>query len=125
MSYITNVLIYGASEKDVEALNEWIKANDQERKQFLGRINMDAAGGTKFFTDDVWAAAFNYAPSGLRGKLRDPSTWGNGLLSVMVFVDGEDDQEVTIFGFAGQAKIGRTLRQVDYDLSGLIDTPAR
>lgn len=62
MSLITDVLIF--SRQEPKALNEWLRENDPEREQQLRQIDMKHAGGTKFFTTDIWAAALNYAPTG-------------------------------------------------------------
>lgn len=62
MSVITEVLVCGMGEPT--ALNEWLLENDPDRRQQLQKIDMDAAGGTKVFVIDVWAAALNYAPVG-------------------------------------------------------------
>jgi hypothetical protein len=44
----------------VEALNKLLYEKDTERHQQFGKVDMDGAGGTKFFTTDVYAAAFNH-----------------------------------------------------------------
>ncbi len=93
MSHITNVLIQGARPSDIDKLNEWLRVNDEREQQF-NKIDMDAAGGVKYYVVDVWAAAFNYGPVGdLIPKLRDPATWLSPL-SVAVIVDGEESMEI-------------------------------
>lgn len=64
MSLITPVMLIGVHEEDIKQVNEWLLENDKDRKQQLQQINMDEAGGNKFFTTKVWAAAFNYLPAG-------------------------------------------------------------
>ena len=98
MSLITNVLIHGARDEAMAALNEWLREADDERHQQFERIDMGAAGGSKHYVVDVWAAAFNYTPHGLAEKLRDPETWGYGLLSVAVIFDHESRMEAFVFG---------------------------
>lgn len=93
MSYITHVIVQGADQQQIDGLNEWLREND-ERQQELRPINMDAAGGTKYYVIDVWAAAFNYMPLGLREKLLDPETWGVRKYLVSVILDGEESTEV-------------------------------
>lgn len=62
MSVIFNaMLIFELSDRPgVEALNKLLYEVDTERHQQFGEINMDGAGGSKFFTQDVYAAAFNH-----------------------------------------------------------------
>ena len=105
MSKITHVLIQGARQSDIDKLNEWLLENDEERQQQFQKIDMDAAGGTMFYVEDVWAAAFNYGPVGdLIPKLRDAATWEKPLLSVVVVIDGEEAVET--FCFDGNERDG-------------------
>jgi len=97
MSYITSVLIQGAHQKDIDKLNAWLLENDEARQQQFRQINMDEAGGTKYYVVDVWAAAFNYISGDLISMLRDPDTWEHALLSVAVVIDGEESMEVFCF----------------------------
>jgi hypothetical protein len=65
MSMICEAVIvvgYGSDNDAMETLNAALAAADTERRQHFRRINMDGAGGTKFFCSDVWAGAFNYLP---------------------------------------------------------------
>lgn len=86
VSYITNVIVVGLSDRDVNKINDWLREHDTERNQKLNEISMDAAGGTKFFLDRVWAAALNYAPDGLDDFLRS-LTWTHGKYAIY---EGED-----------------------------------
>lgn len=98
MSYITNVLVQGSVTKEIQALNEWLREADTERTQQFQQINMDSAGGTKWYVVDVWAAAFNYGPmEELLAKLRDPATWGTAVRMVAVIIDGEEESEAFVF----------------------------
>lgn len=99
MSYITDILIQGADEIEIEPLNEWLLEND-ERKQQFRKISMENAGGGKVYTSDVWAAAFNYVPLELCEKLRDPKTWGTSVLQVCVIVDDEEGMEAYCFAYS-------------------------
>lgn len=85
MSLITNVIVYGMGEPT--ALNEWLLEHDDERQQQLQKIDMDAAGGVKFFVADVWAAALNYAPVGTLDAVKrlTPPGWA-------YIVEIEDDE---------------------------------
>lgn len=102
MSYITNVLIHGSVRKEVEALNVWLAEADAERHQQFQEISFATAGGTKAYTDGVWAGAFNYGPVGeLVAKLRDPDTWGHAVLMVAVIISGEEQSEAFVFDKVG------------------------
>lgn len=119
MSYITHTTIFGADDEHMERVNAWMKEHDTARQQQFVKMNTDAAGGTKFFVVDTWMAAINYEPSGMREMLRDPETWKNGVLSVMVVFDGEDDQEMVMFGSRGNWQksdtFSHSMRRWDYD----------
>ena len=97
MSYFTDVLIQGVRETEIAPLNEWLLEHDPERQQQFREISMEGAGGTKVYTSDVWAAAFNYMPFDLIGKLRDPATWGTAVLLVAVIIHGEEVSEAFVF----------------------------
>ncbi len=97
MSYITEVVVFGAREQEIEPLNKWLYEEDSERHQQLMPINMDAAGGTKYFTTKVWAAAFNYVPIDLTEKLKDPATWGYHVRLISVVIRGEEYDEAFVF----------------------------
>lgn len=85
MSYITEVLVYDARHEDIERVNIWLDANS--KGQCLNKIDMDAAGGHKWFTGQVYAAAINYAPiAELEDCLRI-----NLLPSAMIVMDTEGD----------------------------------
>lgn len=98
MSWITEVTVLGAEQPAIDALNEWLAEHDVARHQRLEPIDMEHAGGTKLFTTDVWAAAFNYLPIGFLEKLREPTSWSRCLLSVFVIVEGEEFREAFLFG---------------------------
>lgn len=117
MSYITEVLVHGAHEKQIERVNAWLREHDTERAQQFQQINMDAAGGTKYFVSDVWAAAFNYMPTDLLSVLRDPATWKDAVLSVLVLIDGEEMQETILFGYVGREIVAASVyRGFEYEL---------
>jgi hypothetical protein len=61
MSVITRMVIYtGMNEDDAMArLNKWCEENDHSSQQFQ-RLDTDAAGGRKWFSDEIWAMAGNY-----------------------------------------------------------------
>lgn len=60
VSYITDVVVHVAyAPKDVHAALTQPLAWD-DRAPSLAKIDMERAGGSKVFTDDVYAGAFNY-----------------------------------------------------------------
>lgn len=64
MSYITQaVLVLGVLEEEssVQAVNAHLRKQGHE--QSFGRLDTSAAGGSKVYSGQVWAAAFNYVPS--------------------------------------------------------------
>lgn len=55
------MLIFELPDPDgMRDLNLLLHIADPERRQTFNEIDMDGAGGSKFFTTDVWAAAFNH-----------------------------------------------------------------
>lgn len=61
MSYITDVVVvvwFARDEVEKELLAPL--PFDTERHQSLRKLDMDGAGGSKYFMGDVYAAAFNY-----------------------------------------------------------------
>ena len=111
MSYITEVLIHGADERQIASLNDWLRESDVEGRQQFVRINMDAAGGAKYYTSKVWAAAFNYVPSALFAKLRDPETWGTRVLLIAIIIDDEEGTEAFCFDGSEREGFGPVMRQ--------------
>ena len=97
MSLVMEVVIIGASPKDVTLLNAWMAENDTQRQQQFMRLDTERAGGTKLFCDGIWAASLNYPPDGMLEKLRDPITWGTNCLGVKIAVKGEQHTEVMMF----------------------------
>ena len=95
MSYITDILIHGANSEIIDKINLWLE-NHAEGQHF-NRIDMDAAGGHKSYCPDVWAASLNYCPVDLFSILKQPTTWGVGLLSVMIIIDDEEFNETITF----------------------------
>lgn len=56
----------------IAALNKALHDKDAERHQTFNEINMDHAGGSKVFTTDVYAAAFNhFVPSDVEDCICD------------------------------------------------------
>jgi hypothetical protein len=89
MSLITDVLVVTllAETAAIEQVNAHLAATDQ-RGQQLRPLNMDAAGGTKFSSFRVYAAAFNYVDyPGLRDSLLS-APW-TAPEDVFIHVDGE------------------------------------
>lgn len=62
MSLITDMLIFASSHETaaMERLNAWCVEHDPDREQRFERLDTDPAGGTKWFTGEVWAMAGNY-----------------------------------------------------------------
>ena len=88
MSYITEVVVLGAYPRTIERLNNWLKHHDG-RQQQLRKIDMDAAGGTKFFVGSVWAAAFNYVPHEFVEYLKTPEAWQQYGIQFTVDTEGQ------------------------------------
>jgi hypothetical protein len=114
MSSITDVLVHGADQKSVDALNVWLLEHDTARHQQLERIDMEHAGGTKIYCPRVFAAAFNCVPAEFLDKLREPSTWGFYVLSTLVFLGLEEGgDEVFMFDTDHADRVYRkTVKQV-------------
>lgn len=104
MSYITDVLIYGAKADAMANVNAWLRENDTKRQQQLEPLDTKEAGGNKGFCGSIYAAAFNYMPLDLIDLLKNPETWLNGCLSVMVIVNGENGTETFGFGYVKDTK---------------------
>jgi hypothetical protein len=104
MSYITDVVIYGAKQDAMANVNAWLRENDTQRQQQFEPLDTKVAGGTKAFCGSVYAAAFNYMPVHLIDLLKNPETWLNGCLSVIVLVDGENGTETFMFGYVKDEK---------------------
>lgn len=117
MSYITDVVIYGAKKEAMDNVNAWLQENDPERHQALQPLDVDVAGGSKFFTSSIYAAAFNYMPLDLIDLLKKPETWLNGCLGVIVMVDGENGTETFMFGYVKDEKgpVCRGISTCEYD----------
>lgn len=57
------MVIYTACDDEAMAkLNAWCAEHDTDRQQRFERLDVDAAGGVKVFTCEVWAMAGNYFP---------------------------------------------------------------
>lgn len=54
------ILLELGDREGIGALNKALYEADPERHQQFAPINMDGAGGTKWWTMDVYAACFNY-----------------------------------------------------------------
>lgn len=68
MSVICQYLImtpgWREDEESMRAVNLALHIADTQRRQTFNKIDMDKAGGNKYFTKDVWAASFNYLDPG-------------------------------------------------------------
>lgn len=120
MSYLTHVLISGASKDAMAKVNAWLNEHDTGRHQQFTEIDFDAAGGTKYWCRDVWAACFNYCPVDLFDVLRDPDTWSVGILSVQIQIDDENFSEIIAFSsggntFTGYTRTAHSVYRSDYD----------
>lgn len=64
MSIITEMIIYTpqSEHEAMDRLNEWSEKADTERGQRFEQLDVSGAGGTKFFTGDIWAMAGNHYP---------------------------------------------------------------
>lgn len=94
MSLITDVVVVCMyPENDaIEHVNKLLAADESYKGQQLAPLNMDAAGGFKAITADVWAASFNYGDiSSLHGYLTAAPWRHPG--SVTICIDGETVEE--------------------------------
>ncbi len=109
MSYITDVIVYDAHAADVERLNDWLRENDPRKQQLVNvrPVLEDAAGGTKWFVSDTWAAAFNYLPDEFEEKLRDPASWR---APVGVVIGSENEPYCEAFAFTWGDADGEIVR---------------
>lgn len=79
MSVIFNAMLVFemADRQGVEALNRLLHKADSERHQQFAKIDMGGAGGSKYFTGDVYAAAFNhFIPNDVEDCIR-ATPWRN------------------------------------------------
>ena len=62
MSLITDMLIFICHEEReaMERLQAWCVEHDPDRQQRFEKLDTDPAGGSKWFTAEVWAMAGNY-----------------------------------------------------------------
>lgn len=60
MSLLTEAIVLHADDELMEKLNDTISRMDNARRQEFRRIDMDNAGGTKWYVEQLWAACFNY-----------------------------------------------------------------
>lgn len=102
MSYVTNVVMtingFRRGGGNADVLNAWLWEQWDERyegltpeergqPQQLRQINMDGTGGSKRMEVDVWAAALNSAPMGMKEFL-DTLDWGEDDCCIVVGEDG-------------------------------------
>lgn len=96
MSVITDMVIFSTHDDDaMERVNAWCAEHDHRQQQFV-RLDTDAAGGYKVFTDDVWAMSGNYFP---HEDLVDalPSFGWRYPENVVLIVDYEHDDAVRVY----------------------------
>lgn len=64
LSLITDMVIVADLNEDeaMARLNAWCAENDEHRQQWFEQLDVDAAGGVKFYTGQVWAMSGNYFP---------------------------------------------------------------
>lgn len=91
MSVIADyVLVLPHNEKDaVEAVNRRLYEVDTERHQQFGKLDSDAAGGTKWLCTDIWAAAFNHLLPHLIEETIASAPWRTPEEAI-VFIDAYD-----------------------------------
>lgn len=96
MSVITDLVIFSTHDEDaMDRVNAWCVEHDHRQHQFA-KLDTDAAGGGKVFTDDVWAMAGNYFPhEDLVEAL--PSFGWRYPQNVVLIVDHEHDDEVRVY----------------------------
>jgi hypothetical protein len=74
VSAIVDYLVFVGSPLETSlpmvGINQTLYEVDRERRQYFNEIDMGGAGGSKWFTNDVWAAAFNHLqPETIRAAL--------------------------------------------------------
>lgn len=91
MSYITKMVIYTAYDDAAMArLNKWCAEHDEREQQFE-RLDMDAAGGTKVFTSQVWAMAGNYFAAEALAEVFPTFGWLYPEVAVLIIDDEHSD----------------------------------
>lgn len=92
MSLITDMVIYARREDEAMArLNAWCVENDPHRQQRFEQLDTDAAGGCKFFTDQVWAMSGNYFPHEKLAEAFPTFGWRYPDGAVLIVNDEHDD----------------------------------
>jgi hypothetical protein len=97
MSMVTDmVLIASIGEGEgIARMNAWCSASDHRKQQFA-RLDTDAAGGTKWFNNEIWAMAGNYfASEDLVVAL--PSFGWRDPHNVILVVESEHDDVVRVY----------------------------
>ena len=66
MSVITDMVIYSSLGNDeaMARVNAWCAERDTRRQQQFAPLDVDAAGGNKVFTGQVWSMSGNYPSFG-------------------------------------------------------------
>lgn len=54
------ILLSGHEHDAIEAVNARLREEDTARRQQFQKLDVDKAGGSKWFTGEIWAAAFNH-----------------------------------------------------------------
>lgn len=107
MSVVTMASIttlYACDEITVR-LTEVIAPETDEREQNFEAISTRNAGGTKFYTNGIYAAAFNYLPKQTVISWFQSLPWGDADCAILL-IEGEDDNEPTIVKVTdGKSKI--------------------
>ena len=94
MSWIDEALLYDCygNAEVIEQVNGELAERDPDRRQQFAPLDMDAAGGAKFFTGNVWAAAFNYVlPEHIKAAVAGAS-WRHPE-NVVLILDGDSYEE--------------------------------
>lgn len=93
MSYITEAVVLGAYDSQMDRLNSVIAELDKDRHQEFRKIPEDdlerSAGGIKSFLEPIWVAAFNYFS---RSQILEAvmMTWKGPQYGVMILVKSSD-----------------------------------
>lgn len=98
MSVISHVLIThceGSTSPAIANLSAWCVENDPERQQVPTEIDMDYAGGRKFFVNHVLAMAANYFPAEKLAEAFPTFGWHLPLEAVLIVeTEGESGHVV-------------------------------
>jgi hypothetical protein len=102
MSHITNTLIFASYvPQAVEGLIEQPLPFD-DREQSFRRLDTGPAGGSKVFTSDLYAAAFNYVGTSDIQDWFAALPWGTAGAAALITSEEGSTNIVTTLGWEGE-----------------------